>query len=249
VGDAKQVSYALPDGSTSSVEVTVREIQEKVLPEVDDELARAASEFDTLGELRASITETLRTQLEAEIDAAFRSAAVDELVRASEVQPAAPIIRMRASDLLTGFLRSLERRGLSLEAYLQATGGTAEQLERQLVLEAALSLARELALEAVAERAGIEVSDDEVQAYLREQAENAGEDAEPLIEDVWAHGQQESIREDLRLRAALDRLVADVKPIAPEVAEAREKIWTPDTEKEKTETEPKLWTPGSKEPA
>ena len=246
-GDAKQVTYTLPDGSTSSVEVTVSEIQEKVLPELDDELARAASEFDTLAELRASIGETLRAQLEAEIDAAFRSAAVDELVRASEVQPAAPIIRMRAGDLLTGFLRSLERRGLDLETYLQATGGTAEQLERQMVLEAALSLARELALEALAERAGIEISDDEVKAYLREEAEGAGEDAEPLIEDVWAHGQQESIREDLRLRAALDRLVADVKPIAPEVAEAREKIWTP--EKEKPETETKLWTPGSKEPA
>jgi len=67
------------------------------------------------------------------------------------------------------------------------------------------------------------------------------------VEDVWAHGQQESIREDLRLRAALERLAADVKPIAPEVADAREKLWTPD--KEKTEADTKLWTPGSKEPA
>jgi hypothetical protein len=67
-----------------------------------------------------------------------------------------------------------------------------------------------------------------------------------LIADVWAHGQQESIREDLRLRAALDRLVADVKPIAPDLAAAREKLWTP--EKEKAEGDTKLWTPGSKEP-
>jgi trigger factor len=246
-GETKSVSLARGDGSTSSIEITVREIQEKVLPALDDELARAASEFDTLGELRASIEETLRTQLDAEIDSAFRSAAVDELVRASEVQPAAPIIRARAADLLTAFVRSLERRGISLEAYLQASGGSAEQLERQMVLEAAVSIARELALEALAGRAGLEVSDDEVKAYLREEAENAGEDADAVIEDVWAHGQQESIREDLRLRAALDRLAADVKPIAPEVAEAREKLWTPD--KEKTECDTKLWTPGSKEPA
>jgi trigger factor len=246
-GETKGVSLARGDGSTSSIEITVREIQEKVLPALDDELARAASEFDTLGELRASIEETLRTQLDAEIDSAFRSAAVDELVRASEVQPAAPIIRARAADLLTAFVRSLERRGISLEAYLQASGGSAEQLERQMVLEAAVSIARELALEALAGRAGLEVSDDEVKAYLREEAENAGEDADAVIEDVWAHGQQESIREDLRLRAALDRLAADVKPIAPEVAEAREKLWTPD--KEKTEGDTKLWTPGSKEPA
>lgn len=245
--DAKQVSYTRQDGSPATVEVTVREIQEKVLPELDDDLARAASEFDTLAELRASIEQTLREQLESEIDSAFRSAAVDELVRASEVQPATPLIRTRATDLLTGFVHSLERRGLTLEAYLQATGGSGEELQRQMVLEAAVSLARELALEALAERAGIQVSDDEVKAYLREEAEKAEEDADALIEDVWAHGQEESIREDLRLRAALDRLVADVTPISPEVAEARAKLWTPD--KEKTETETKLWTPGTKEPA
>src|SRR5262249_45162871 len=119
--------------------------------------------------------------------------------------------------------------------------------QRQMVLEAAVSLARELALEALAERAGIQVSDDEIKTYLREEAEKAEEDADALIEDVLAHGQQESIREDLRLRAALDRLVADVTPISPEVAEAREKLWTPD--KEKTEADTKLWTPGTKEPA
>jgi trigger factor len=246
-GETKHAAYALSDGSTASVDVTVREVQEKVLPELDDDLAKAASEFDTLAELRASIEATLREQLQAEIDAAFRAAAVDELVRASEVQPATPLVTSRASDLLTGFARTLERRGMSLEAYLQATGGSAEELQRQMILEAAVSIARELALEALAERAGIEVSDDEVKAYLREEAENAREDSDALIEDVWAHGQQESIREDLRLRAALDRLAADVKPIAPELADAREKLWTPD--KEKTESDTKLWTPGSKESA
>ena len=247
-GETKQIAFPLADGSSSTVEITVREVQEKVLPEIDDELARAASEFDSIAELRASIESTLRQQLDAEIDAAFRMSAVDELVRASQVQPAIPLVRTRAADLLTGFARSLERRGVSLETYLAASGGSSADLERQMVLEAAVSVARELALEALAERAAIEVSDDDVKAYIREETEASGElDADGVIEDVWAHGQQESIREDLRLRAALDRLVADVKPIAPELAEARDKLWTPD--KEKAEGETKLWTPGSKESA
>lgn len=247
-GETKEIEFPLVDGTTSKVEITVREIQEKVLPEVDDDLARAASEFDTLAELRASIEETLREQLDAEIDAAFRISAVDELVKASQVQPALPLVRSRAADLITGFVRSLERRGVSLEAYLAASGGSPQELERQMVLEAAVSVARELALEALAAKAGIEISDDDVKAYIREETEAAGEaDAEGVIEDVWAHGQQESIREDLRLRAALDRLVADVKPIAPDLAEARDKLWTPDKEKPAGET--KLWTPGSKENA
>ncbi len=245
-GETKEVALPRADGTSSTVEVVVREVQEKTLPELDDELARAASEFDTLAELTASIEGTLREQLDAEIDAAFRTAAVDELVRASAVQPALPLVRTRAADLLTGFARSLERRGVTLETYLAASGGNAQELERQMVLEAALSIARELALESLAEQVGIEVSDDDVKAYLRAEAESAGEeDVDGLIEDVWAHGQQESIREDLRLRAALDRLVADVKPIAPDLAEARDKLWTPD--KEKPEGDTKLWTPGSKE--
>ena len=247
-GETKQIGFPQADGTSSTVDVTVREVQEKMLPELDDDLARAASEFDSLAELRASIESTLREQLDAEIDAAFRISAADELVRASQVQPALPLVRTRAADLLTGFARSLERRGISLDTYLAASGGTAQELERQMVLEAAVSVARELALEALAEKAGIEVSDEDVKGYIREQAEASGEDdAEGVIEDVWAHGQQESIREDLRLRAALDRLVADVEPIAPELAEARDKLWTPD--KEKAEGETKLWTPGSKETA
>lgn len=245
-GETKEIFFPLADGSSSTVSITVREIQQKVLPEVDDELARAASEFDTIADLRASIEGTLREQLDAEIDAAFRINAVDELVRSSQVQPALPLVRTRAADLLTGFVRSLERRGISLETYLAASGGSIQELERQMVLEAAVSVARELALEAVAEKAGIDVSDEDVKAYIRDEAESAGEtDADGVIEDVWAHGQQESIREDLRLRAALDRLVSDVKPIAPDLAEARDKLWTPD--KEKPEGETKLWTPGSKE--
>jgi trigger factor len=118
--------------------------------------------------------------------------------------------------------------------------------------EAAHSVARELALEAVAEKAGIEVSDDEVKALIREQAEAADEDPDEVIADVWAHGHQESLREDLRLKAALDRLAAEVKPISVEQATereeqraAREAIWTPD--KDKPEGEKKLWTPGSEE--
>ncbi len=246
-GETKEVSFAQADGTTTTVEVTVREVQEKRLPPLDDDLARAASEFDTLAELRDSIAETLGAQLDAEIDQAFRIAAVDELVRASEVEPALALVRSRATDLLTGFVRSLERRGVTLEAYLAASGASADDIQRQFVLEAAVSVARELALEALAAKAGIDVSDDEVRAYLREEADAAGEDADALVDDVFAHGQQESIREDLRLRAALDRLVVDVKPIAPDLAEAREKLWTPD--KEKPEGETKLWTPGSKEPA
>jgi trigger factor len=246
-GETKSVAYELVDESSTTVEITVKEIKAKVLPEVDDELARSASEFDTIADLRADIEGRLREQLDAEIENAFRANAVDALVTASKVSPAGPLVESRTRELLSGFIRSLERRGIAPETYLQLTGRTAEELTSSMQLEAALSVARELVLEAVADKVGIEVSDDEVKELVREQAESAGEDADKVIDDLWQHGRHEDLREDLRLRAALDRVAAEVKPIPIEQAEAREAIWTPD--KEKPEQETKLWTPGSKEPA
>jgi trigger factor len=244
-GETKSVTYELADESTASVEIHVKEISEKVLPELDDELARSASEFDTIAELRADIESRVREAVDAEIENAFRANAVDALVAASKVSPAGPLVESRTRELLNGFIRSLERRGIAPETYLQLTGRSAEELTRSMQMEAALSVARELALEAVADKVGIEVSDDEVKALVREQAEASGEDAEQVIEDLWQHGRHEDLREDLRLRAALDRVASEVKPIPVEQAEAREAIWTPD--KEKAEPETKLWTPGSKE--
>ena len=245
VGDKRTVRYELPDGKETAVEVTVKHVNEKVLPEADDELARAASEFDTIAELRADIEGRVREAVDERIDSAFRAAAVDELVRASNVHGAGPLVEARARELLNGFVRSLANRGLTPEAYFASTGQTPELLTAQIRAEASQSVARELALEAVADKAGIVVSDDDVQDLIREQAEASGDDADEMIADIWAHGHQEALREDLRMRAALDRLAADVKPIAPETHAAREAIWTPDKEKPAGET--KLWTPGSEE--
>ena len=245
VGDTRKVRYDLADDRETTVDVTLKHVNEKVLAEADDELARSASEFDTLAELRADIEGRVRAAVDERIDAAFRAAAVDELVRASNVQGAGPLVETRARELLNGFVRSLSNRGLSPEAYFQATGQTPELLTAQIRAEAAQSVARELALEAVAEKARLVVSDDEVKDLIREQAEASGDDAEEMIADIWAHGHQEALREDLRMRAALERLAADVKPIAPEAHAAREAIWTPDKEKPAGET--KLWTPGSEE--
>lgn len=246
-GETKTVSYELADETTSSVDVTIKEIKAKVLPELDDELARSASEFDTLEALRADIVRRIQEQLDAEIENAFRANAVDTLVRESKVNPAGPLVESRTRELLNGFVRSLERRGMAAETYLQLTGRSPDELVESMRQEAALSVARELALEAVADKLAIEVSDDEVKALIREQAEAAGEEPEAVIEELWQHGRHEDLREDIRLRAALDRVAAEVKPISMEVAEARDAIWTPDKESPQGET--KLWTPGSKEPA
>ena len=239
VGETRHVEYELADGGSTAVDVTVKHVNEKVLPPVDDELARSASEFDTLADLRADIEQRIRQALDEEIETAFRAAAVDTLVDASGIRPAGPLVETRARSCSTA--SSARSSGAaSARDLLRRRRPLPEELTAQLRAEAALSVARELALEAVADRAGIHVADDDVKELIAGQAEAAGDDPEAVIDDVWAHGQRRHC-EDLRLRRALDQLAAEVKPISADLAEARERLWTPD--KEKTEPEQKLWTP------
>jgi trigger factor len=246
-GETRGLTFPLGDEEVGTVEVTVKEIKEKVLPPLDDELARAATEFDTLAELRSELERRLREQIEDEIEGVFRAAAVDKLVEAANVRAAGPLVESRARELLNGLVASVERRGVPFETYLQLTGANAEELVARVRVEAAQSVARELALAALADKLGIEVTDDEVESLVRQQAEASEDDGDAVLTEMRAEGAFERLRDDLRMRAALDRLAAEVKPISVELARAREKLWTP--EQEKTPTDTKLWTPGSKEPA
>jgi trigger factor len=121
---------------------------------------------------------------------------------------------------------------------MRLTQQTPELLEQRLRAEATQSVARELVLEAVADKLGLDVTDDEIRQELRDAGEN-DED----IEEFIAQGGADRVRDDIRLKKALDRVAAEVKPIAPELAEARESIWTP--EQERAAGEQKIWTPGS----
>jgi trigger factor len=242
-GETKEIEFELADGSKQNVAVTVKEIKEKVLPPLDDDLARAASEFDTFAELREDIESRLREQIEEEVDTQFRSDVADALVEASKVEASGPLVESRTRELLRALARQVESRGVRLETYLAMTGQSADDLLERLRSEATRSVGRELVLDAAADQLGIDIPDSEVEELVREQAEAFGDDADEQIQRLRESGRFETLREDLRLRKALDRVASEVKRIPRELAAARESIWTPDKEKQQTDT--KLWTPGS----
>jgi trigger factor len=241
IGETKTIEAELADGSTTAIEATVKEIKEKVLPPLDDELARSTSEFESLADLRAEIESRLRAQLEVELEAAFRQEVVRALAVAAKVEASTALVEARTRALLQGLALSLERRGISLDTYIQITGGSPDELLERLRAEASESVAGELVLETVADELGVEVSDEELEAEIRERFE----DPEEAIRQLRESGRFEQERESLRLARALDRVASEVKRIPAELAAAREKLWTP--EKEPAPTDTKLWTPAGKE--
>ena len=140
---------------------------------------------------------------------------------------------------------------MTTEQFLAITGQTSEDLVNELRPQAEESVARDLALEAVADAENVEVADEQVEAWIREQAESAEEDADSAVERLMGDAATlTALRIDLRLQKALDIAVDNAKEISPEQAEARAQLWTPEKESDDASGKPSaIWTPGSGEPA
>ena len=110
-GETKEVAFEVGDGRTQTVQITLKDVKEKILPPLDDDLARAGSEFDTLADLRADLEHRIGEQIEEEAELSS-AAAADALVDASNIQPSATLVEVRTRELLGGLVQSLERRGI-----------------------------------------------------------------------------------------------------------------------------------------
>lgn len=230
-------------GKAAKFAVTVKEVREKSLPELDDDFASDASEFDTLEELRAAIAERLGEVIQERTKSEFREAAIQAAADAATVDLPDEIVTARADEMLDRFLHQLSHRGVDPEAFLKMQENGREGMLAELREDAVKSLRREATLAAIAEAEDFDVTDADLLEAL---GPGEGDSApEKILERLRSRGRDDILREEVRLRKAADVVVETAKPIPLETAAAREKIWTPEKEKS-AEAEPDgLWTPGS----
>jgi trigger factor len=250
-GDERKVEVTFPEdyqaeelaGQDAVFAVEVKEVREKVLPELDDDFASEASEFDTLEELRADIGKRVSEAVDERAEQDFRVAAVDAAVDEATVDLPDDLVTARAEERWDRMSRQLAGRGMDPDTFLQMQGKTREELLEESKPDAARELKREAVLAAVVEAEGVEVSEEELVEALAHPAEHERTTPEKLLTRLRENGRDAMVREDIEVRKAIDLLVESAKPIPLEQAEAREKIWTPDKEKEEEKGE--LWTPDS----
>jgi trigger factor len=250
-GEEREVNVTFPEdyqaehlaGEDAVFKVKVKEVREKVLPELDDDFASDASEFDTLEELRDDIREKVGTALGSRAEEDFRIAAIDAAVEAATVEVPAELATARATERWERMERQLAGQGMDPNAFLQMQGKTRDELIEETKPDAEKELRREAVVTAIAEAEGIEVSEEEMIEALAHSAEHERTTPEKLLERLRQSGRDRMVSEDLRARKAIELVADSAKPIRKEQAEAREKIWTP--EKEQQEKSSELWTPGS----
>ena len=248
-GETRQVEVSFPEdyraeelaGKDATFRVEVKEVREKVLPALDDEFASEASEFETLEELRDDIAKRLAEVVDERIEQDFRLAAVDAAAAAAAVDLPEALATARAEERWERVGRQLAARGMSPDAYLQMQGKTREEAIEESRPDAEAELRREAVLAAIAEAEGIEVSEEEMVEALAHTAEHERTTPEKLLKRLREGGRDAMDREDIRMRKAIDLVAEAAVPIPLEQAEAREKIWTPESEREEAGS---LWTPG-----
>lgn len=248
-GESRAVEVTFPDdyqaeqlaGEKAVFAVDVKEVREKVLPELDDDFASEASEFDTLVELREDIGKRLAEAVGQRAEQDFRVAAVDAAAAEADLDLPEELAVARATERWERVERQLAGRGMSPDAYLQMQGKTREEVIEESRPEAEAELKREAVLAAIADAEGIEASEEEMVEALEHSAEHERTTPQKLLERLRKDGRDAMIRDDIRFRKAIDLIAESAKPIPKEQAEAREQIWTPEKEREEKGA---LWTPG-----
>jgi trigger factor len=197
-------------GRSADVAVTVRSVKERELPDVDDDFAQLASEFDTLDELRADLTERLGRVKRIEQLYAARDKALEALVAAAEVPTPEGVLRDEVDSRKQAMTDQLERMGASLEDYLSSENKSEEELDSELTNAAAEGVKVQLLLDAYADEQDLQVTDDEYGHEVVHRAQRAQMAPQQYYDQLVRAGMAGSVYADVRRGKALAALLEKV---------------------------------------
>lgn len=206
-------------GKPATFKVKVKEIKEKVVPELDDQFAADASEFETIAELRDDIKARMTTAAEGAVEHDFRAAAVEMAVANATVTIPPAMIEREAHHLYHELEESVGERGLTMDVYLGVLEKTPEEVETELAPRAEALVKRRLVLDAIVAAEGLEVTDEQLRARIVEDAEVLGRDGNQLVLDVYKSGRQDLLRDEMLMAAAVGFVADNAVVVAAEESE------------------------------
>ena len=202
-------------GKLAQVTVTVQSVKVKELPELDDDFAQSASEFDTLGELRAGTRAQLERMQRAGQAGQARERALDALLDRVDIPLPEDLVGREIASRRESLTDRLERSGNTMEEYLEATGSSAEQLDEQFAQDARRSVKAGFVLDKLAAAEELGVTQEELAGYVTEQAYRMGVPPDRLAKDLSERGQLAAVAADV-LRGKALTLLAERAAITDE---------------------------------
>jgi trigger factor len=200
-GESKTFTAELAGGERAGLEadvlVTVNSVKVKELPELDDEFAQSASEFDTVGELRASTRKQLTTMRQAGQAGQARERLLDTLIDQLDIPLPERIIEAEVEQRRHRLQDQLDQAGLDMRAYLDASDTTQAKMEADFEADARRSVKAGFILDKLASQEDLKVSGEQLSAYVTEQAYRMGVAPDRLAQQLSDNGQLPAVAADV----------------------------------------------------
>ncbi|MCL4498856.1 MAG: trigger factor, partial [Chloroflexi bacterium] len=219
-GETKEIWVDIPEDYQSKViagkrvkfVVNVKDIKNKKLPELDDDLAKNVG-FDTLEEYMEDARKRMGGLKKSQIDAAVRDQIIKKVTRAAKVDVPTVMTEQKLDSMIVDFGRNLEGKGITLGQYFEASGKTLEDLRETLREEAVYQVKSDLVLEAVAKAEGLEPEEQEVDMEISALATVLDKTPEETRKMLMANGRINFVVERVMVRKTVDRLLekAEIK--------------------------------------
>ncbi|MFO8192576.1 MAG: trigger factor [Bacillota bacterium] len=214
-------------GKEALFKVTVKQIKKKQLPELDDEFAKEASEFDTLEEMKEDLREKLLNNAREESKERMEETLIGKIAEESKVDLPQTLVERQLDRLIGEFETYLRYQGMNMDQFLNLAGKKIEEIREERREEAEKRTRINLVLDAIAKKEGIEIEDSELDDKIASIAESYNDSAERVREIIEKQGRLPVIREEMRIRKVIDLLVSEAQ-----IKLVKKEIGKPDKEDE-----------------
>lgn len=195
-------------GKPAVFKVTIKEIKEKQLPELNDEFAGEVSEFDTLEEYKEDIRKKLTEKKEEDAKNAKEDEVIDAIIANAQMEIPDAMVETQQRQIVDDFAQRMQMQGITLEQYFQFTGLTQEKMIEQVKPQAERKIKSRLVLEAVVAAENITASDEDYEAEVARMAEMYQMEADKVKEVMGENGRKQ-IMEDIAVKKAAEFVVKE----------------------------------------
>lgn len=204
-GETLEVAGTAPGGAQMSYTLVLKDVRERVLPELTDEWAQENSEFETAQELRESSLQRINTYKRSQSRRVMREAALAELAaQVADADVPDALLEAESRERFSDFQRNLESQGATLEQFFQVTHQTPDDLVAMMREEAQRASKIDLALRAIALEEGLEATPEAIDDEITRLAGSSGHTPAKLREELDRNGRLGALRASVTKQLAVD---------------------------------------------
>ena len=218
--ETKDITVTFPEeyhaeelaGKEAVFTCTIHKIQEKELPELDDEFAQDVSEFETLDEYKKSIMDRLTERKQRSAKAAQENEAVDKVIAASEMDIPEAMIDSQVTSMYQDYARQLQSQGIPIDTYLQYMGTSEEKVKSDMRPQALKQIQTRLVLEEVAKAESLEPNDLRLEEEIDKIAKQYQMETEKLKQSIGDF-EREQMKKDIAVQEAITLILDTAKEV------------------------------------